>query len=174
MKNICSSEMTPVVCNDYPQPTFDVSPTAVKIILDKQQQMHEFFMTCAVAAAKLSKAQRKKVGAVLAKDGRIISTGYNGQPSGFDNCCEYVAEDGSLKTKPTVIHAEMNAILFCAKYGITTEDTVLYITLSPCNNCVTSIIQSGIKHVYYLEEYRDTSGVDFLRQAGIPVDQIKL
>lgn len=168
--------MTPVVCNDYSQPTFafDVSPTDVKNILDKQQQLHEFFMTCAVAAAKLSKAQRKKVGAVLTKNGRIISTGYNGQPTGFDNCCEYVTKDGSLKTKPTVIHAEMNAILFCAKYGIPTEDTVLYITLSPCNNCVTSIIQSGIKHVYYLEEYRDTSSVDFLRQVGIPVDQIKL
>lgn len=141
---------------------------------DKTHKLNTFFMKCALSAAELSHAKRKQVGAVLAKDGRIISTGYNGQPSGFDNCCEYTTEDGSLKTKSTVIHAEMNAILFCAKYGIPTEDTVLYITLSPCNNCVTSIIQSGIKHVYYLEEYRDTSGVDFLRQAGISVEQIKL
>lgn len=131
-------------------------------------------MSCAKAASLLSEARRNKVGAILVRDGRIISTGFNGQPSGFDNCCEIENPDGSLTTKSTVIHAEMNAILFCAKTGVATNGTTMYITLSPCNNCVTSVIQAGIKHVYYLEEYRDTTGIDNLRQAGITVEQLHL
>lgn len=138
----------------------------------KKIKLHKFFINCAITAATLSCAERKKVGAILTKDDRIISTGYNGQPSGFDNCCEIINADGTLKTKSTVIHAEMNAILFCAKTGISTNDTVLYITLSPCSNCVTSIIQAGIKEIFYLEKYRNTEGLSILQQAGVNLTQI--
>lgn len=143
-------------------------------VATKQDKLNVFFMTCASAAAKLSLAVRNKVGAVLVRDGRIISTGYNGQPSGFDNCCEITNADGTLTTKSTVIHAEMNAILFCAKTGVSTNNTTMYITLSPCNGCVTSVIQAGITHIYYLEEYRDTSSIDNLRKAGVTVEQMKM
>ena len=137
----------------------------------KQDRLDTFFMTCALSAADLSLAKRSKVGAILVKDGRIISTGYNGQPSGFDNCCEELQSDGSYKTKSTVIHAEMNAILFCAKHGTATQDTTLYITLSPCSECVKAIIQAGIVEVIYLEPYRDLLGLTILTEAGIKTRQ---
>lgn len=129
-------------------------------------------METAKNAAKLSFAQRSKVGAILVKDGRIISTGFNGQPMGFDNCCEYTDENGILVTKPTVIHAEANCIYFCAKNGIKTDGTTLYITLSPCKNCALAIIQAGIKKVYYDELYRDDSPLKLLKSSGIDIIKI--
>ena len=132
----------------------------------------QFFMTCAHAAADLSRAKRSQVGAVLVRDGRVVATGYNGQPYGFDNCCETlnVFED-KLVTKPTVVHAELNVILFCAKHGISCDGGTLYITMSPCVNCAIALIQAGIKRVYYDTRYRVNEGIDLLKEAGIAVFQ---
>ena len=112
---------------------------------------------------KLSYCKRKQVGAIIVRDKMIISDGYNGTPSGFENCCE----DEANLTKWYVLHAEANAILKVARSTQSCEGATLYITLSPCKECSKLIHQSGIKRVVYLDEYKDTSGVDFLRKAGV-------
>ena len=112
--------------------------------------------------AQNSYCKRRKVGALLVKDRMIISDGYNGTPSGFENICE---EDGV--TKPYVLHAEANAITKVAKSGNSIEGATLYVTASPCLECSKLIIQSGIKRVVYRDEYRLTDGIDLLRRAGI-------
>lgn len=129
-------------------------------------------MQVAELTATNSKARRTKVGAVLVKDGRLIASGWNGQPHGFDNSCETMNPDGSMTTKETVIHAEANVVYFCAKHGIKTDGTTLYITMSPCIKCGLAIIQAGIKKVYYRTAYRDPSGIAFLRQNNIKVEQL--
>ncbi|MBQ9193522.1 MAG: dCMP deaminase family protein [Bacteroidales bacterium] len=117
--------------------------------------------------AQNSYCKRRKVGALLVKDRMIISDGYNGTPSGFENVCE---EDGV--TKPYVLHAEANAITKVAKSGNSSEGATLYVTASPCLECSKLIIQSGIKRVVYRDEYRLTDGVDLLRRAGIQVEKV--
>jgi dCMP deaminase len=124
--------------------------------------------------AELSSAKRLQVGAIIVKEDRIISIGYNGMPPDWTNECENVTEDGTLKTKPEVIHAEANAILKVAKSTQTCEGATLYITLSPCKECSKLIHQAGIKRVVYQLGYRDTSGVDFLAKAGVIVEQIEV
>lgn len=121
-----------------------------------------FYMGVAKEAAELSYCERRKVGAVIVKDGNILSFGYNGNPSGMSNECE---ENGV--TKDTVLHAESNAILKCARDTKSTEGATLYLTLSPCIHCAKLIIQSGIENVFYDQVYRDTSGLDLLSQAKI-------
>ncbi|MBP6373010.1 MAG: dCMP deaminase family protein [Flavobacterium sp.] len=116
----------------------------------------------------LSYCQRKQVGAIIVRDRMIISDGYNGTPSGFENCCE----DENGLTNWYVLHAEANAILKVARSTQTCDGATLYITLSPCKECSKLIHQSGIKRVVYQLAYRDTSGVDFLLKAGIQVDHI--
>ncbi len=117
--------------------------------------------------AQNSYCKRRKVGALLVKDRMIISDGYNGTPSGFENICE---EDGV--TKPYVLHAEANAITKVAKSGNSSEGATLYVTASPCLECSKLIIQSGIKRVVYRDEYRLTDGIDLLRRAGIKVEKV--
>ena len=117
--------------------------------------------------AQNSYCKRRKVGALLVKDRMIISDGYNGTPSGFENVCE---EDGV--TKPYVLHAEANAITKVAKSGNSSEGATLYVTASPCLECSKLIIQSGIKRVVYRDEYRLTDGIDLLRLAGIEVERV--
>ena len=117
--------------------------------------------------AQNSYCKRRKVGALLVKDRMIISDGYNGTPSGFENICE---EDGV--TKPYVLHAEANAITKVAKSGNSSEGATLYVTASPCLECSKLIIQAGIKRVVYRDEYRLTDGVDLLRRAGIEVEKV--
>ena len=117
---------------------------------------------------KLSYCKRKQVGAIIVKDRMIISDGYNGTPSGFENCCE----DEAGITKWYVLHAEANAILKVARSTQTCEGATLYITLSPCRECSKLIHQSGIRRVVYQNGYRDTSGVDFLEKAGVEVEYI--
>jgi dCMP deaminase len=117
--------------------------------------------------AELSHATRLKVGALIIKDDRPISVGYNGMPSGASNICENTTVNGDVihvTTKPEVIHAEKNAIAFAAKNGTATKGCTLVITHSPCFDCATLILQSGITAVYYDEEYRDTSGIEFLNK----------
>lgn len=122
-----------------------------------------------------SRSQRNKVGAVLVNDDndRVLMCGYNGTPPNGDNNCEFVNNDGELVTKPEVVHAEENVILFCAKSGISTQNKILYTTLSPCFQCAKMIITSGIKRVVFKELYRDTRGVDLLKQYGVEIIHIK-
>ena len=140
----------------------------------KHQTAH---MKAAHIYAELSTARRLKVGALVVKDDRIISIGYNGMPKGWDNNCEYIAEqheDGGqvLKTKPEVLHAETNAIAKLARSSESGLDATLFVTHSPCLDCAKIIYQSGIKHVYYATDYRDDSGITFLRNSGIQVEQL--
>ena len=122
------------------------------------------YLQMAEVWAQNSYCKRRKVGALLVKDRMIISDGYNGTPSGFENICE---EDGV--TKPYVLHAEANAITKVAKSSNSSDGATLYVTASPCLECAKLIIQSGIKRVVYSEEYRITDGIDLLRRAGIEV-----
>ena len=141
---------------------------------EKIKKINAFCMKCAIASSELSVAVRKKVGAVIARDSRILASGYNGQPYHLDNCCEFTNENGELSTKETVVHAEMNAILFCAKYGISTDKADLYVTMCPCQKCAGAIIQAGIKKVFYLDEYRDMTAIQTLEKAGVEIERIEL
>lgn len=133
-----------------------------------QANLDRAYMDIALSWAKMSHAKRKQVGCIIAKDGQIISDGYNGTPHGFDNNCELDTRFG-YETKPEVLHAESNAITKLAKGTQSSIDSTVYITLSPCFECSKLMIQSGIKRVVYLEEYRFTDGVDLLKKAGIEV-----
>ena len=123
--------------------------------------------------AKQSKCNRLKVGAVLALEGRVIMCGYNGTVTGTDNCCEEPSHEGSefLVTKASVLHAEKNVILFCAKKGISVEGATLYVTHNPCSQCAADLAQSGIKRVVFAEFYRDRKGIEDLTYYGIEVVQ---
>jgi len=127
--------------------------------MNKQDKLDKVYINIAKEISTLSHCQRSKVGAVIVKDNNIISFGYNGTPAGVDNCCER-----NDVTVPEVIHAEMNAILKAAKTGYSVDGASLYLTLSPCVECAKLILQSGIKRVLYLDQYRKTDGVDFLKQ----------
>jgi dCMP deaminase len=118
--------------------------------------------------AKLSYCKRKQVGALIVKDRMIISDGYNGTPSGFENCCE----DGEGKTHWYVLHAEANAILKLAASSQSAKGATLYLTLSPCKECSKLILQAGITRLVYINEYSDDDGIAFLRSHGIEIEQI--
>lgn len=117
---------------------------------------------------QLSYCKRKKVGAIIVKDRMIISDGYNGTPSGFENCCE----NNEGLTQWYVLHAEANAILKVARSTQSCEGATLYITMSPCRDCSKLIHQSGIVRVVFQEGYKDMSGIEFLEKAGVAVDYI--
>ena len=127
-------------------------------------------MDTAKIFAELSHAQRLHVGAIVVKDDRIISIGYNGMPSGWSNVCE----NHIGNTKPEVIHAEANAIAKLAKSNESGNNSVAFITHAPCMECAKLLVQSGIIEVYYLQEYRDTSGLNFLDQSNVKVHKVKL
>jgi dCMP deaminase len=131
----------------------------------KDLKYHATYLKMASEWSSLSCCKRKKVGALIVKEGTIISDGFNGTPRGFLNDCE----DGEGKTHWYVLHAEANAILKVAKSSQSTDGSTLYVTYSPCKECSKLIIQAGIKQVFYSEEYRDTSGLRILREAGISV-----
>lgn len=130
----------------------------------------EVYMRMAATFSEMSYANRRKVGCLIVKDRRIISDGYNGTVSGSDNRCE----DSEGNTLPEVLHAESNAITKLAKHGVSSDGSTLYVTLSPCLECSKLIVQSGVKRVVYLEEYRITTGLQLLKKAKIEVEQIKL
>lgn len=127
-------------------------------------------MKLALDVAEASYCVRKKVGALIVHGDNVIAIGYNGTISGFPNICEL--EDGT--TRPDVLHAESNAIAKCAKSSNSSNGAALYVTLSPCFECAKIIIQSGIKEVYYNEEYRNLDGLNLLKQSKIYVQQIIL
>jgi dCMP deaminase len=135
----------------------------------KHQTAH---MRAAHIYAELSTARRLKVGALVVKDDRIVSIGYNGMPSGWDNNCEYDLEDGNIKTRPEVLHAETNALAKLARSTESGLDADLFVTHSPCLDCAKLIYQSGIKRVFYATAYRDNSGINFLKSSGIDVEQL--
>ncbi len=126
------------------------------------------YLKMATEWAKLSYCKRKKVGAIIVKDRTIISDGYNGTPSGFDNCCE----DENGDTHWYVLHAEANAILKLASSTQSAKGATLYITLSPCKECSKLIVQSGITKVYYINEYKDLEGVRLMKDNGIEVQRV--
>ena len=134
----------------------------------KQHLLDGRYLRMARIWAENSYCRRRKVGALVVKDKMIISDGYNGTPSGFENVCE----DDDNVTKPYVLHAEANAITKVAKSGNSSLGATLYVTASPCIECSKLIIQAGIKRVVYKDEYRLTDGVDLLRKAGIKVEKI--
>ena len=137
--------------------------------MDKENKFDRSYLEMAAVWAKNSYCIRRQVGAILVKDRMIISDGYNGTPSGFENVCE----DENGVTKPYVLHAEANAITKVARSGNSSEGATLYITDSPCMECAKLIIQSGITRVVYAREYRIIDGVDLLRRAGIQVDKFE-
>jgi len=133
--------------------------------MEKQEKYDRTYLNMAREWAKLSHCTRKKVGALIVKNGMIISDGYNGTIMGQENTCEM--ENG--ETKWDVIHGEANAILKCARHGHSCDGATIYQTHSPCKECCKQIIQSGLKRLVYAEEYKDTTGLDFLRNAGIEI-----
>ena len=137
-------------------------------MIEKQQKYDLAYLKMANIWGELSHCERKKVGALIVKDGMIISDGYNGTPSGFDNFCE----DEEGYTKWYVLHAEANAVLKVAKSTNSCLDATLYLTLSPCKECAKLIHQSGIKRLVYTKEYKDDSGLRFLRKAKVEVVQL--
>ncbi len=139
--------------------------------MSKKQLKYDIaYLKMAQEWAKLSHCNRKKVGALIVKNRMIISDGYNGTPSGFDNCCE----DNQGVTKWHVLHAEANAILKVAGSTQSCQDATLYITMSPCKDCSKLIFQSGITRVVYLDRYKDESGRMFLEKAGVQVEHINI
>ena len=136
---------------------------------EKQRRYDKAYLRMAKTWAELSHCERKQVGAIIVKDGMIISDGFNGTPSGFDNCCE--SENG--ETHWYVLHAEANAILKVAKSTHNCQEGTLYMTLSPCKECSKIVVQSGIKRVVYADAYKDISGLNFLKEAGVEIEQIE-
>lgn len=145
------------------------------------------YMKTARLFAEHSSAVRKKVGAVIVKDDRIISIGYNGMPTGWDNMCEYVIDispsdprydffnfSKELKTKPEVIHAESNAIAKLAKSTESGDGASMFVTCAPCIECAKMIYQAGIKEVFYEEKYKNDDGLNFLHKCGIKVKDIDI
>lgn len=133
--------------------------------MNKTERYDRTYMQMARIWGQLSHCQRRKVGALIVKDKMIISDGYNGTPTGFDNTCE--TSDG--QTHWYVLHAEANAILKVAASTLSCKDATLYITLSPCKECSKLIFQAGIVRVVYEETYWDTTGLDFLKKAGVEI-----
>lgn len=134
----------------------------------KQERYDRAYLKMAAQWAQLSHCKRKKVGALIVREGMIISDGYNGTPSGFENQCE----DENGDTKWYVLHAEANAITKVARSTNNARNATLYLTLSPCRECSKLVHQIGVRRLVYMDEYKDASGLNFLRQAGVEVVQI--
>jgi len=136
-----------------------------------QKSLDKTYMRMAEELSKLSYAERKKVGCLIVKDTQIISEGYNGTPTGFDNACEYYSHVDEMYTKPEVLHAESNAITKLARSTNSSSDSTLYVTLAPCFDCSKLIIQAGVKRLVYKDTYRK-DGLALLDKAGVNVSQI--
>ena len=137
---------------------------------EKQILLDQRYIKMAAIWSQNSYCKRRQVGALLVKDKMIISDGYNGTPSGFENNCE----DENNQTKPYVLHAEANAITKVAKSGNSSADATMYVTSSPCLECAKLIIQASIRRVVYTENYRSADGINLLRRAGIEVTNVEI
>ena len=131
-----------------------------------QKILDEMFMAMAKSCALASKAVRKKVGCIVVKNGQVISNGFNGTPSGFDNTCEV-----NDVTKPEVLHAESNALMKLAQSTNSSTGSTMYLTCSPCFDCAKLIIQAGVERVVYEESYRKLDGLELLQRANIQIDK---
>jgi len=140
-------------------------------MVNKKEKYNQFYMDIADRVSQMSYAVRLQVGSVLVKNDNIISYGWNGTPRGWDNNCESVLDDGSLKTKPEVLHSEANCLSKIAKSTISSEGATLFCTHAPCIDCAKMIYQAGIFTVYYRNEYRSTDGLEFLKRSGVDVIQ---
>ena len=138
---------------------------------EKQRQLDMRYLRMARIWAENSYCVRRQVGALIVKEKMIISDGYNGTPSGFENVCE---DEITKQTKPYVLHAEANAITKVAKSSNSSEGATLYVTASPCIECAKLIIQSGIRRVVYADSYHSTDGIDLLKRVGIEIVQLEL
>ena len=137
------------------------------------------FINIAKEISKASKCVSKQVGAVIVKDGRILSTGYNGTPAGYKNCCDHWQNEYTKEhhewSKKYEIHAEMNAIIWAARKGISIENATIYVTLEPCNECSKNIIASGITRIVYEKSYEHTNSPEvssFLQDSGVEIYQL--
>ena len=137
---------------------------------EKQKKYDIAYLKMAIEWSKLSHCKRKQVGAIIVKNKMIISDGYNGTPSGFDNSCE----DKNGNTHWYVLHAEANAILKTASSNHNCSGATLYLTMSPCKECSKLIHQSGIKRLVYINKYKDITGINFLKEAGVKIEQIEI
>lgn len=137
---------------------------------EKKSLLDQRYLRMARIWSENSYCQRRQVGALIVKDKSIISDGYNGTPSGFENRCE----DEDNVTKPYVLHAEANAITKVAKSSNSSEGATLYVTASPCIECAKLIIQSGIRRVVYSEQYRYTDGIELLKKANVEVELVEI
>lgn len=137
---------------------------------NKKYLLDQRYLKMAAIWSLNSYCKRRKVGALLVKDKMIISDGYNGTPSGFENVCE----DENNQTKPYVLHAEANAITKVAKSGNSSDGATMYVTSSPCLECAKLIIQAGIKRVVYTENYRSVDGINLLKRAGIEIKNVEI
>ena len=137
---------------------------------DKLKKLDERYLRMAIIWAENSYCKRRKVGALVVKDKMIISDGFNGTPSGFENVCE----DENQVTRPYVLHAEANAITKLARSHNNSDEATLYVTASPCIECAKLIIQSGIKRIVYGEKYRLDDGIQLLERAGIEVEFLNM
>lgn len=140
--------------------------------LNKQHRLDVMYLKIAELISQQSYCTKRHVGAIIVKDGAIVSTGYNGTISGFENVCEYRNEVGKLKTKPDVLHAETNAITKVACSTISTEGSTIYITCSPCIECAKLIIQSKITRVVYHTMFSKSEGLELLKKANVLCEQI--
>ena len=139
---------------------------------DKQHRLDVMYLKIAGLIAEQSYCTKRHVGAIIVKEGAIISTGFNGTISGFENVCEYRNEAGELKTKPDVLHAEANAITKVACSTISTEGATIYVTCSPCIECAKLIIQSKIARVVYNIMFSKPEGLELLKKANVMCEQI--
>lgn len=144
-----------------------------------QESLDLVYMQTALLHAELSKAVRAKVGSVLVTKHGVCLTGFNGTATGLDNVCEVLVPDEfprepKLITKPDVLHAELNCLMKAAREGISVIDGIIYVTMSPCIQCSSMIVQAGIKRVVYLQQYRITTGLDLLNKAGIIVSKLEI
>jgi len=137
------------------------------------------FLNIAKEIASASKCVSKQVGAVIVRDGRILSTGYNGTPTGYKNCCDYwdgkYTKEHHEWSKTYEIHAEMNAIIWAAREGISIKDATIYVTLEPCSECSKNLIASGIKRIVYNKSYEHTDSkliTQFIKDNGVQIDQL--
>jgi dCMP deaminase len=132
----------------------------------------DLYMDIAVRTSNMSRAARLQVGSVIVKDTRIISMGWNGTPAGWDNSCEELLPDGTLKTKPEVLHAEMNSLMKLSRSNESGLEATMFVTHSPCIECAKGIYQAGIKEVFYKNDYRSDDGINFLKKCGVEVKKV--
>lgn len=140
-----------------------------------QLELDNLYMEMAYLNAALSKAHRRKVGAVLVNSQDVVLTGYNGTPKNLNNDCEYKVKEGDsvvLVTKPEVIHAELNCVIKAARDGVSVVNGTLYVTIAPCVSCSALLIQSGITRLVYADEYRNSLGIDLLKSANVQIDRL--